>query len=225
MFCNHCGAQNADGSRFCVACGGAITSPGGKQPAAAMAPDTEFGLPAGALLANRYRILAVLGMGGMGRVYLAEDEKLETRVAIKVLREVLSRDPGSVKRLIAEARHSMALSHPNVVRVHNFEDGELVKFLIMEYVDGETLAARLAARGKLDEAEARRIAIETCKGLEHAHEQKVVHRDIKPANIMLAKSGAVKIADFGIARECRDSVSRLTSQVDSGNSSTCLPSS
>jgi len=216
MFCNHCGASNADGSRFCTDCGGAITSSTpGKKPAPITA-ETEYGLPIGAVLANRYRILGALGMGGMGRVYLAEDQKLETRVAIKVLREILSRDPGSVKRLIEEAKHSMTLAHPNVVRVHNFEDGELVKFLIMEYVEGETLAKRIADRGKLPEAEARRIAIGICLGLEHAHEQKVIHRDIKPGNILLGKSGAIKIADFGIARECRDSVSRLTSQVDSG---------
>jgi formylglycine-generating enzyme required for sulfatase activity len=216
MFCNHCGAANADGSRFCSGCGGTITSsiPGKNPPP--FAAETEYGLPVGTILANRYQILGVLGMGGMGRVYLAEDQKRETHVAIKVLREVLSRDPGSVKRLIAEANHSMMLSHPNVVRVHNFEDGELVKFLIMEYVEGETLAKRIADQGKLAEAEARRIAIGTCLGLEHAHEQKVIHRDIKPGNILLGTSGAIKLADFGIARECRDSVSHLTSQVDSG---------
>ncbi len=218
MFCNQCGAANADGSRFCFGCGATITpaTPGGKQSDPLDSTSTELGLRVGTVLANRYCILGMLGMGGMGRVYLAEDQKLEMHVAIKVLREVLSRDPGAVKRLIAEARHSMRLSHPNVVRVHNFEDGEMFKFLVMEYVEGGTLAGRIAEQGKLTEEETRRIAVEACKGLEHAHEQNVIHRDIKPANMLLGKSGAVKIADFGIARECRDSVSRLTSQVDSG---------
>lgn len=81
-------------------------------------------------------------------MYLAMDEKLENPVAIKVLREVLMRDPGSVKRLIAEAKNSIKLAHPNVVRVHNFEDGESVKFLVMEYVEGATLADRIAKEGE-----------------------------------------------------------------------------
>jgi serine/threonine-protein kinase len=158
----------------------------------------------------------MLGVGGMGRVYLAEDERLGVRVAIKVLRETLSRDPGSVMRLIAEAKLAIQLAHPNVVRVDHFEDGEMLKFLVMEYIEGETLAHRIAGERKLPEGEVRRIAIEVCKGLEHAHHKRVIHRDIKPGNILLAKNGEIKIADFGIARECRDSVSRLTSQVDSG---------
>jgi len=222
-YCPSCGEECSWEHRFCQHCRAELPSAtkGQKDPTPRPAAPQDFaqtvmGLPIGTILANRYRILGILGHGGMGSVYLAEDQKLETRVAIKVLREVLSRDPVSVKRLIAEARHSMMLSHPNVVRVHNFEDGEMVKFLVMEYVDGGTLAARIADQGKLPEEEARRIAIEACLGLEHAHEQKVIHRDIKPGNILLGKSGAVKIADFGIARECRDSVSRLTSQVDSG---------
>ena len=216
MFCNRCGAVNVDDSLFCSDCGGPITSSTSGKKSASGARATEFTLPIGSILANRYRILEILGEGGMGCVYLAEDQQLETRVAIKVLRDVLSRDPGSVKRLIAEARHSMTLSHPNVVRVHNFEDGEMFKFLVMEYVEGGTLAGRIFDKGKLSEEEARRIAIEACKGLEHAHEQRLIHRDIKPLNILIGKSGTVKIADFGIARVCRDSASRLNSQVDSG---------
>jgi formylglycine-generating enzyme required for sulfatase activity len=213
MFCNHCGARNADGSSFCSACGKTITSPSLGGPAA---PATELGLPAGFILANRYRILGELGIGGMGRVYLAEDQRLEAKVAIKVLREMLSRDSGSVKRLITEAKLSIQLSHPNVVRVNHFEDGEMVKFLVMEYIEGQTLADYIANKEKLPEEEARHIGIEICKGLEHAHTKKVIHRDIKPGNILLAKNGEIKIADFGIARECRDSMSRLTSQIDSG---------
>ena len=238
MFCNHCGAQNADSSRFCTDCGKTITAPKyplqpGASPfadktelgplpasppgAAQFAPAlTELALAPGFLLANRYRILRMLGVGGMGRVYLAEDEKLGVRVAIKVLQEMLSRDPGSVQRLIAEAKLAIQLAHPNVVRVNHFEDGEMLKFLVMEYVEGETLAHKIARDKRLPEGEVRRIAIEICKGLEHAHQKKVIHRDIKPANIILAKNGEIKIADFGIARQCRDSVSRLTSIDDSG---------
>jgi formylglycine-generating enzyme required for sulfatase activity/serine/threonine protein kinase len=218
MYCNQCGFSNPDQSRFCSACGVSFTSPGNqKQPPPNINDiQTELGLPQGFLLADRYRIVELLGIGGMGRVYLAEDQKLGIRVAIKVLRETLSRDPGAVKRLIAEAKLSIQLSHPHVVRVNHFEDGTLMKFLVMEYVEGQTLAKLLADKGPLPEPEVRRIGIEICDGLEHAHHKKVIHRDIKPGNILLDKDGACKIADFGIARECRDSMSRLTSQVDSG---------
>jgi formylglycine-generating enzyme required for sulfatase activity len=218
MFCNYCGTNNPDDGLFCSRCGRSVTSnpssPGSRDPVASAL--TEMSLPLNTVLLSRYRIIKELGAGGMGRVYLAQDEKLEIPVAIKVLRDILSRDPGSVRRLIAEAKHSMLLAHSNIVRVHNFEDGEIVKFLIMEYVEGETLAHRLAREGKLTEQETRRIGIEICKGLEHAHEKKLVHRDLKPGNILLGKDGSIKIADFGIARLCRDSVSRLTSQQDSG---------
>jgi tetratricopeptide (TPR) repeat protein len=177
---------------------------------------TELGLQTNAVLANRYLIRKELGVGGMGRVYLADDQKLALPVAVKVLRDVLRQDPGSVNRLIGEAKASIMLAHPNIVRLHNFEDGETAKFLVMEYVEGETLAHLIAREGKLPESEVRRIAIEICKGLEHAHSKKVIHRDMKPGNVLLGKDGSIKVADFGIARLCRDSMSRLTSQQDSG---------
>jgi formylglycine-generating enzyme required for sulfatase activity len=227
LFCNECGTRNPDGSKFCSTCGLSFTSPGSGQPAikimlgplpslSVASPATELGLPFGHILAGRYKILNALGMGGMGRVYLSEDQALGIKVAIKILRETLSADPGSVTRLIAEAKHSIQLSHPNVVRVNHFENGELVKFLVMEYVEGQTLGRLIADKGKLPEAETRRIGMEICRGLEHAHEMRVIHRDIKPGNILVRRDGAIKIADFGIAGECRDSMSRLTSQVDSG---------
>jgi eukaryotic-like serine/threonine-protein kinase len=214
MFCNHCGAANPDGSRICSACGRTttVTSLGGV-PAA---QETELGLPQGSIIANRYRILGTLGIGGMGRVYLAEDQRLGVKVAIKVLREALARDPGSLKRLIVEAKCSIQLAHPNIVRVNHFEDCDMVKFLVMEFVEGQTLAHLIADKGKLAEDEVRRIATAICQGLEYAHAKKVIHRDIKPGNILLGNDGSIKLADFGIARECRDSMSRITSQSDSG---------
>jgi formylglycine-generating enzyme required for sulfatase activity len=218
MFCNYCRASNPDDGLYCSRCGRSLKSTpssSGNQPPVRDTP-TEMTLPIGTILLDRYRIIRELGAGGMGRVYEAHDEKLDMPVAIKMLRDILSRDPGSVKRLIAEARHSMLLSHANVVRVHNFEDGPTVKFLVMEYVEGDTLAHRLAREGRISEEETRKIAIEICRGLEHAHGKKIIHRDLKPGNILLGKDGSIKVADFGIARLCRDSVSRLTSQHDSG---------
>jgi formylglycine-generating enzyme required for sulfatase activity/tetratricopeptide (TPR) repeat protein len=218
MFCNYCRASNPDDGLYCSRCGRSlktIPSSAGSQTPLRDAP-TEMMLPVGTLLMERYRIIRELGAGGMGRVYEARDEKLDMPVAIKVLRDILSRDPGSVKRLMAEARHSMLLSHANIVRVHNFEDGPTVKFLVMEYVEGETLAHRVSREGKIPEEETRKIALEICRGLQHAHGKKIIHRDLKPGNILLGKDGAIKVADFGIARLCRDSVSRLTAQHDSG---------
>ena len=230
MFCNYCGVANALDARFCNSCGRSLAvtpaSAGGSElsgsPVRAVerhAGDpalTEMGLPINTVLAGRYRVRRELGMGGMGRVYLAEDETLGTPVAIKVLRDLLSHDAGSVQRLKKEAKLAMQLSHPNVVRVHNYHESEMIKFLVMEYVEGETLAHRLAREDSLQEAEARRIAIAICHGLEHAHEKRIIHRDLKPGNILLGQDGSIKIADFGIARVCRDSMSRLTSQLDSG---------
>jgi tetratricopeptide (TPR) repeat protein len=228
-YCHNCGEACGWEDRFCTSCRTelrpTISRPSGGMRSGSTVPDprdalasmqTELGLPTGSLLADRYKILKELGAGGMGRVYLAEDQKLAIPVAIKVLRDILKQDPGSVKRLVAEAKASILLSHPNIVRLHNFEDGETAKFLVMEYVEGETLAHKIAREGKITEEDARRIGAEVCKGLELAHQKKVIHRDMKPGNVLLGKDGSVKIADFGIARLCRDSMSRLTSQQDSG---------
>ncbi len=228
MFCSYCGAQNPDDGRFCSVCGRGLSSVPSSHcgvrtvetPASGAASEfsaaTELGLQSDTVLIDRYLIRRELGMGGMGRVYLAEDQILGTHVAIKVLRDLLSRDPGAVQRLKKEAKLAMQLSHPNIVRVHTYQEAEFVKFLAMEYVEGETLAHRAAREGCLQEDEARRIAIAICSGLEHAHEKRIIHRDLKPGNVLCGKDGSIKIADFGIARVCRDSMSRLTSQLDSG---------
>jgi formylglycine-generating enzyme required for sulfatase activity len=179
-------------------------------------PATELWLSKDAVLANRYRVERELGEGGMGRVYAAWDEELECRVAIKTLRQILGTDALLAKRLKAEAKLSMDLTHPNIVRVHNLELDSRIKFLVMEYVEGESLAQRIGREEKLGEEETRRTAIEICKGLEHAHDRNIIHRDLKSANILLGKNGAVKVADFGIARVCQDSMTRLTGEVIGG---------
>ncbi len=218
MFCIHCGAENLDGARFCVSCGQNVqaSKPGGRAGSSPTldAAETEMGLSVGQTLGGRFEVRRLVGAGGMGRVYLAKDHVLERPVALKVLRDLLSRDTGSVRRLVEEAKAAIRLAHPNIVRVDDYHDAGTVKFLAMEYVDGQTLTDRIEAG--LDEQEARRIAVEICKGLEHAHANRVIHRDLKPGNILLGRDGSVKIADFGIARVARDSVSRLGSQQDSG---------
>jgi serine/threonine protein kinase len=228
-YCPKCGEACGVEDRFCTNCRtefrstasrpGSASRPGGNatEPRDTPTPSsTEMGLPVNALLLDRYKILKLLGAGGMGRVYLAEDQKLSMPVAIKVLRDILTQDPVSVKRLITEAKTSILLAHPNILRLHNFEDGETAKFLVMEYVEGESLADKIARQGKLSEQETRSLAAEVCKGLEHAHSKKVIHRDMKPGNVMLGKDGSVKIADFGLARLCHDSIARMTSQLSTG---------
>jgi formylglycine-generating enzyme required for sulfatase activity len=153
----------------------------------------------------------------MGEVYLAEDGQLRgAPVALKVLPALLGADSGAVERLKDEVLLARALAHPNIVRVHTFEDAGPVKCLVMEYVEGETLASRLAREKRLADAEVRRIGIALGDALGHAHAHQVLHRDVKPANVLVGADGEVKLADFGIARVARDSVSRLTGEWTSG---------
>jgi len=219
MFCTRCGTANTETAVFCARCGQALAPPPpGSPPGDGLdfAP-TETGLAVGALLANRYRVVRLLGQGGMGQVYLAHDENLRGKpVAIKTLSAVLARDPQAAERLKDEALAAIDLAHSNIVRVNHFEDGGPVKFLVMEYVEGESLKDRLGRENRLPEDEVRRIGIALCGALAHAHEKSVLHRDVKPANVLPGKDGSVKPADFGIARVSRDSVSRLTGVVTSG---------
>ncbi len=216
MFCGECGEPNPDGKRFCAACGHRLTSTSGSQASGLNDVPTITSLPPGTLLANRYCIERLLGQGGMGQVYLARDQTLDIPVAVKTMSALLQHDAGAVERLKDEARAALQLAHPNIVRVNHFEDGESLKFLVMEYVEGETLARRVVRDKRLDEAEVRRIGIALCEALAHAHASSVLHRDVKPANVLLGARGAVKLADFGIARVARDSVSRLTGTVTAG---------
>src|SRR5262249_33670773 len=142
---------------------------------------------------NQYRVRALLGWGGMGDVYRATDEKLGRDVAIKVLPEVLSRDPERVARLQREAKLLASLSHPNIAAIYGLEQWGDIHFLVMELVDGETLAERLA-RASVSVADALVIARQVADALEAAHQKGVVHRDLKPSNIKVVE-GRVKVLD------------------------------
>ena len=145
---------------------------------------------------GRYRIERTLGHGGMAVVYLAHDEELHRRVAIKVLAEHLAGDESFRARFLREARLAGRLSHPNVVQVYDAGETEGRPFIVMEYVPGRTLAQC----GKLPRDEAVVLALQACAGLQHAHAAGLVHRDVKPANLLLREDRVLKIADFGIAR-------------------------
>jgi serine/threonine-protein kinase len=146
-----------------------------------------------------YEILSAIGAGGMGEVYRARDTKLNRNVAIKVLPDVFANDPERLARFHREAQVLAALNHPNIAHIHGFEDSDGVHALVMELVDGPTLAERIA-QGPIPLTEALAIAKQIAEALEAAHDQGIIHRDLKPANINVREDGTVKVLDFGLAR-------------------------
>ena len=153
----------------------------------------------GYLLAGRYRVIALLGKGGMGEVYRADDLTLGQPVALKFLPDEAARDEGLLQRFRNEVRIARRVSHPNVCRVYDVGDVDGHTFFTMEYVDGEDLASLLRRIGRLPQDKALDIARQLCAGLAAAHANGVLHRDLKPANIMLDGRGQVVITDFGLA--------------------------
>jgi tetratricopeptide (TPR) repeat protein len=149
-----------------------------------------------------YQVLKRLGSGGMGEVYLAHDPRLDRRVAIKVLPAHLAADAVARERLRREALAAAALDHPFICKIFEIGEDQGTLFIVMEYISGETLHARLRA-GALPQSDALRIAGEVAEALEEAHAKPLVHRDLKPANVMLTPQGRVKVMDFGLAKRLR----------------------
>jgi serine/threonine-protein kinase len=152
------------------------------------------------VLGGRYELLEVLGRGGMGVVYRANDRVLERVVAVKVLPVDRAENPILVTRFEREARAAAALNHPNIVGVFDSGRDQDLRYIVMEYVDGENLAQLLRRRGPLPPHEVVEIGAHVASALAAAHQAGIVHRDIKPANVMISASGTVKVLDFGIAR-------------------------
>jgi serine/threonine protein kinase len=218
--CSACGTDLPATGRYCSACGtpakntddvatldfATATSPLPPRPSATSSRPSSSSdymsegrfLP-GRLLASRYRIIALLGKGGMGEVYRADDLTLGQPVALKFLPDEAARDQGLLERFKNEVRIARRVSHPNVCRVYDVGDVEGHTFFTMEYVDGEDLASLLRRIGRLPEDKALDIARQLCAGLAAAHTRGVLHRDLKPANIMLDGRGQVVITDFGLA--------------------------
>jgi serine/threonine protein kinase len=146
-----------------------------------------------------YEILSALGAGGMGEVYRARDTKLDRAVAIKILPEAFASDTERIARFEREAKTLASLNHLNIAHIHGLEESNGVRALVMELVEGEDLAQRLA-RGAIPVAEALPIAKQIAEALEAAHEQAIIHRDLKPANIKVRRDGTVKVLDFGLAK-------------------------
>lgn len=153
----------------------------------------------GVVLGRRFRIVGLLGQGGMGEVYRAEDLRLGETVALKLLPAELARDATALGRLHREVRLARQVAHPNVCRVFDVGEAEGLAFISMEYIDGEDLASLLRRIGRLPEAKAIEVARQLCAGLAAAHEKGVLHRDLKPANVMIDGRGRARISDFGLA--------------------------
>jgi serine/threonine-protein kinase len=154
----------------------------------------------GTLLSNRYRLERKLGSGGMSTVYLAIDEVLGRKVAVKVLHREISDQPDQIERFRREARAVAQLSHPNLVGVIDAGEDGGYPYIVFEFVDGETLKDRIADVGRLPTDEATAYAIEIGRGLAAAHAARLIHRDVKPQNVLIDSDGRAKITDFGIAR-------------------------
>jgi hypothetical protein len=169
------------------------TAPAGVRPSSpSLPPGTQLGA---------YRIEAMLGAGGMGEVYRAHDQKLDRDVAIKTLPVGVRADPELLKRFQYEARVLAALNHPNIAGIHGIEEVAGLSFLVLELVEGETLADRLQRAGAMPADEALAIGVQVADALEAAHARGITHRDIKPANIKVTPRGTVKVLDFGLAKQ------------------------
>jgi serine/threonine-protein kinase len=164
------------------------------------------------LVAGRYRLGALLGRGGMGEVRAASDEALGRDVAVKLLHDGLAGDERVSRRFEHEARAAARLTHPNVVRVYDAGEHRGRPFIVMERLDGGTLADEIA-RGPLSEARVRFVGVQVLEALAAAHKHGVLHRDIKPSNVMIAPDGSVRVADFGIAKSELDTGGTTTGTV------------
>ncbi|HEV7843299.1 MAG TPA: serine/threonine-protein kinase, partial [Pyrinomonadaceae bacterium] len=149
-------------------------------------------------LIGHYKILELLGRGGMGEIYLAEDAKLDRKVALKLLPAQWTEDANRLARFQREARAASALNHPNILTIYEIGEADGVHFIVTEFIEGETLRQRMQALMKLEEIFD--VAIQIASALAAAHEAGIIHRDIKPENIMLRRDGIIKVLDFGLAK-------------------------
>jgi serine/threonine protein kinase len=212
--CPACGTQTTDSADLCPRCGGTLNPPptmsispadsAHAEAATVSVSSTSDSSPArgfapGAMVADRYRVVSLLGRGGMGEVYGADDLKLGQRVALKFLPTQHGKNQSWRDQFYAEVRMARQVSHPNVCRVYDVGDSDGRLFLSMEFVDGEDLASLLRRIGRLPDDKAVEIAQQLCSGLGAAHRSGVLHRDLKPANVMIDGKGRARITDFGLA--------------------------
>src|SRR5579859_4241769 len=215
MECPKCATENGIHASRCGKCDTPL--PGTDSPetlndstkawSAAVTPQTagkmagsRGDIETGTVLANRYEILALLGQGGMGAVYKAHDKELERTVALKLIRADLASNPEILRRFKQELILARQVTHKNVIRIFDLGQSEGIKFISMDFVEGQDLRVLLLERGKFPAEQAARLMLQICRALEAAHAEGVIHRDLKPQNIMVTPDGRVYVMDFGIAR-------------------------
>jgi serine/threonine protein kinase len=165
-------------------------------------------------IGSKYRLLELIGAGGMGAVYLCEHTLMRRLVALKVLPVEKLEDPSSLERFYREARAVAALDHPNIVRAYDIDQFEKLHFLVMEYVDGTSLQEIVARHGPMDPIRAAHYIAQSAVGLHYAHELGMVHRDVKPGNLLLERTGVIKILDMGLARFFNKQQDNVTEKYD-----------
>lgn len=164
----------------------------------------------GKRLDGRYEIQEIIGVGGMAVVYKAHDNQEDKTVAIKILKEEFVSNEEFLRRFKNESKAIAMLSHPNIVKVYDVSFGDLIQYIVMEYIDGITLKEYIERQGSLRWKDAVHFTIQILKGLQHAHDKGIVHRDVKPQNIMVLPDGTIKVTDFGIARFARSEQRTIT---------------
>src|SRR5262245_19259454 len=185
-----------------------------EKPAVALVADVIAEQQVQAMAGQRighYKILSLLGAGGMGEVYLAEDAKLRRKVALKLLPAEFTRDAGRLRRFVQEAQAASALNHPNILTILEIGETNEAHYIATEFIDGQTLRERLKG-GKLSPPAALEIAAQISAALAAAHGAGIVHRDIKPENVMLRRDGIVKVLDFGLAKLTEHRPAAVTSK-------------
>jgi serine/threonine protein kinase/Tfp pilus assembly protein PilF len=197
--CPKCHSDNTDTARFCSNC--ATPLPSSKEiPVTETIETPKEELTTGSTFAGRYQIIEELGIGGMGKVYKAQDTDLKEKVAIKLLKPGIAADKKTIERFRNELKFARKIRHKNVCQMYDLNKEEGTYYITMEYVSGEDLKSFIRRAGPLSAAKAIFIAKQVCEGLAEAHQLGVVHRDLKPQNIMIDKEGNSRIMDFGIAR-------------------------
>jgi serine/threonine protein kinase/Tfp pilus assembly protein PilF len=200
MKCQACQADNPNTARFCSHCATPLTSAMAATPSQDTTnPESLKIIPRDAIIAGKYKVLDLIGRGGMGIVYKAEDTKLQRPVALKFLTEYLAHDRQAVERFQREARAASALNHPHICTIYDIDEHEGQHFIALEFLEGKTLTEYMQGM-RLDVDQIVDLAIQVAGGLEAAHAKGIIHRDIKPGNIFVTSSGQAKILDFGLAK-------------------------
>lgn len=207
MICSLCHTPNPINAASCSSCGSVLAPP---DAGATLEVAVTASIPTGADFGPRYHVESLLGVGGMGKVYKAQDRELERTVAIKVLRPDLMADPSAVQRFKQELVLASRISHPNIIRIHDLGEYNGIKFISMAYVEGGNLTQLLKESGRLPPARAVHIMKQLCEALAAAHSANVVHRDLKPQNILIAAHDHVCVSDFGLAKTLEADLTAMT---------------